>query len=600
MERVQGKCLATLGAVLVSLVISSSASAQDGFDVQQFNPMPSQFTNHFSLASGAILERGQWELHLMGNYADDPLVLRSADGDRLQSIVSQQMVLNLMGAIGIADILDIGIDIPLVVLQGGDQISRIPADASDVSFGIGDIRLVPKFQLFNSHTDDNPGGGAIAFLINGFIPSGDPDSFQGEGFRLEPRFVFDAITRAGTRISFNVGYMLRDPQVVQNLEVDDTLTYGVGFDIVTSQMLHLVFEFAGEASLLADEINPEELPLEALMGFKIFPIEQFLIQFGAGMGLLEGFGTPDWRVFLGVGTSIIPDRDPDHDGLFGDDDECPYDPEDFDDFEDENGCPDPDNDQDTILDVYDECPMDPEDMDSFEDEDGCPDPDNDQDTILDVNDECPLDPEDIDNFEDNDGCPDIDNDADGILDVDDECPMAPEDFDSFEDENGCPDLDNDQDRILDVDDDCPLDPEVWNGFEDEDGCPDEGLITVTCEQIEISDKVYFDTDSDRIQTRSFELLDTIAALLLTRDDLRIIRIEGHTDDRGSDDYNRDLSDRRASSVRRYLENAGVATHRMTSIGYGEERPIDTNGSRSGRANNRRVEFHIVEQEGCTE
>ena len=598
MERSKGWIVA---AIMATVFVATNAQAQGRFDAQQFNPMPSQFTNHFGLASAAILERGQWELHLLTNYADDTLVLRNADGERLQSIIEGQLTLNFMGAIGIADILDIGFDVPLIALQNGEEISRIPADVSAAGFGIGDVRLVPKFQLFNSHDpDESPGGGAIAFLINGFIPTGNDDEFQGEGFRIEPRFVFDIITRLGSRISINAGYMLREPATLAGLDVNDTLTYGVGFDVRTSEMFHLLFEFAGEASLLAEEIDTSELPLEGLMGFKIFPIEQFILEFGAGMGLVEGFGTPDWRVFLGLGTSIIPDRDPDHDGLYGDDDQCPYDPEDFDGFEDTDGCPDVDNDEDGILDVYDECPMDPEDVDGFEDEDGCPDRDNDADSILDVDDECPLDPEDYDTYEDSDGCPDVDNDADGLLDVEDECPLIPEDFDGFEDEDGCPDPDNDQDRILDVDDSCPLDPEVWNGFEDEDGCPDEGLITVTCEQIEISDKVYFESDSDVIRSRSFELLNTIARLLTIREDLRLVRIEGHTDDRGSDSYNLDLSDRRAASVRRYLLEAGVPASRLLSQGFGEANPIDTNGSRDGRANNRRVEFHIVEQEGCTE
>jgi len=585
------------------IAVGGATQAQGRFDVQQMNPMPSQYTNYFSLASGAVLERGQWELHVMGNYADDPLILRNADGERLQSIVSGQMVVNLTGAFGIADIMDVGFDVPLITLQDGEDIGRIPADISEAGFGLGDIRLVPKFQLYNSHdADDSPGGAAIAFLLNTYLPTGDSDNLQGENFRIEPRFVFDAITSSGTRIGFNVGYMMRsgDPQALANLEVDDVLTYGVGFDIKTSEVVHLLFEFAGEAGILADEIATEELPLEGIMGFKIFPIEEFLIQFGAGMGLIDGYGTPDWRVFLGFGTSIIPDRDPDHDGLYGDDDECPYDPEDFDEFEDIDGCPDVDNDEDGILDVYDDCMMDPEDRDSFEDEDGCPDPDNDQDTILDVVDECPLDPEDFDNWEDVDGCPDVDNDADGLLDVEDGCPDDPEDFDTFEDDDGCPDPDNDQDRILDVDDSCPLDPEVWNGFEDEDGCPDEGLITVTCEQIEISDKVYFETDSDVIRERSFTLLNSVASLLNSRSDITLIRVEGHTDSRGSDDHNLDLSDRRAASVRRYLMEAGVSPDRMLSQGFGETNPIDSNDTRAGRANNRRVEFHIVAQEGCTE
>ncbi len=98
---------------------------------------------------------------------------------------------------------------------------------------------------------------------------------------------------------------------------------------------------------------------------------------------------------------------------------------------------DPDN--DGIKGSADMCADEPEDYDGFEDEDGCPDPDNDADGILDAADKCPLEAEDYDGFEDGDGCPDLDNDGDGILDIYDKCPNEAEDFDGFEDEDGCPD-----------------------------------------------------------------------------------------------------------------------------------------------------------------
>ena len=191
-------------------------------------------------------------------------------------------------------------------------------------------------------------------------------------------------------------------------------------------------------------------------------------------------GAKGGRLFVGfIFEPSIGDRD--GDGYKDDVDLCPDDPEDFDDFEDEDGCPEPDNDKDGILDVDDKCPNDPETRNGFQDEDGCPDStdnDRDGDGIPDDVDKCPDDPEDKDNFEDEDGCPDPDNDKDGILDVDDLCPNDPEDKDGFEDKDGCPDPDNDKDRILDVNDKCPNEPETYNGFEDEDGCPDKGRVIV--------------------------------------------------------------------------------------------------------------------------
>jgi outer membrane protein OmpA-like peptidoglycan-associated protein len=98
-----------------------------------------------------------------------------------------------------------------------------------------------------------------------------------------------------------------------------------------------------------------------------------------------------------------------------------------------------DRDRDGIPDMNDQCPDQAEDFDGFEDTDGCPEFDNDGDGILDVNDQCPNQPEDFDGFEDEDGCPDLDNDGDGIMDVDDKCPSEAETFNGFEDTDGCPD-----------------------------------------------------------------------------------------------------------------------------------------------------------------
>ena len=98
-----------------------------------------------------------------------------------------------------------------------------------------------------------------------------------------------------------------------------------------------------------------------------------------------------------------------------------------------------DRDKDGIIDEKDKCPDAPEDFDGFQDEDGCPDPDNDLDGIPDEFDRCINDPEDKDNYQDEDGCPDLDNDADGIPDLKDAAPNLPETLNGYRDDDGLPD-----------------------------------------------------------------------------------------------------------------------------------------------------------------
>ncbi len=289
-------------------------------------------------------------------------------------------------------------------------------------------------------------------------------------------------------------------------------------------------------------------------------------------------------------------EDTDGDGIPDPSDRCPEQAEDMDGYEDEDGCPeDQDTDGDGIPDSRDQCPRDPEDLDGVDDEDGCPDIelDRDGDGIPDASDRCPEQPEDKDGFEDTDGCPDPDNDQDGVLDAQDGCPLQPEDKDGFEDENGCPDPDNDQDRIPDVSDKCPNQPEDYDGDEDTDGCPDiYKTIIVRDDRIELKQKVFFATAKARILERSFELLNEVSAALRERKAVRV-RIEGHTDSRGSARYNKTLSQQRADSVRRYLEGQGIGSDRLESVGLGEDVPIEDNRTADGRAANRRVEFHII-------
>src|SRR5439155_765571 len=135
--------------------------------------------------------------------------------------------------------------------------------------------------------------------------------------------------------------------------------------------------------------------------------------------------------------------------------------------------------------------------------------------------------------------------------------------------------DRDHDGYKDDDDMCPDDPEDYDDFEDEDGCPDKGRIIVRKGKIEILDKIYFETDKDEIKSISFPLLDAIAATFKGNPQIQLVEIQGHADERGNDDHNLDLTDRRVLSVRRALEERGVEPQRMRSRGYGETKPICT-------------------------
>jgi OOP family OmpA-OmpF porin len=631
-----------LSAALFAVIGCFAASAQAQLtnapvDLQIFRPaMDSK--GFITLNSSAVL--GQWDFSfgLVVSYARKPLELKGTQmfGGKTNAFSVDNLVSpSLQGAVGFTKLphlgIELGLVIPLSVLSGAGTPSDpatagMPNTGTDYTFtkqGLGDIQLHPKFRFLNA----TRGGVGLAVIPSVILGTGDKNAFLGEGKTIfQPTVVVDM--EAGYlgrfRAAINGGARIRSgkseftdnaasfPRTVggmnsftnQGISLGNELIGGVGASYgIVPQKFDIVGEVYGLMGLDSHKIENGALTgklgpaAEAIAGIKLYLARNSFFEVGGGWRVLSSYGAAAPRAFVGfIFEPSIGDRD--GDGYKDDVDQCPDDPEDFDDFEDEDGCPEPDNDKDGILDVDDKCPNDPETKNGYQDADGCPDNanmDRDGDGIPDDVDKCPDDPEDKDGFEDADGCPDPDNDKDGILDVNDLCPNDPEDKDGFEDADGCPDPDNDKDRILDVNDKCPNEPETYNGFEDEDGCPDKGKVRITKGKLEILEKIYFETDKDEIKAISFPLLDAIAATIKGNPQLTLLEIQGHADERGDDAHNLDLTERRAASVRRALDERNVEPGRLKSHGYGETKPICTQHNEECWSQNRRVEFIILKR-----
>ncbi|HVJ16585.1 MAG TPA: OmpA family protein [Polyangiaceae bacterium] len=258
-----------------------------------------------------------------------------------------------------------------------------------------------------------------------------------------------------------------------------------------------------------------------------------------------------------------------------------------------------DRDGDGYLDPEDTCPDEPENFNGYQDPDGCPDdPDTDGDGLVDSLDSCVLEPEDKDNYLDDDGCPELDNDVDTLDDTGDKCPLEAEDPDGYEDTDGCPDPDNDKDTVLDVKDQCPN--EIGSTTQEPLGCPTKpALVVVTDCEVKITQQIHFEFNKDKIRPESFPVLDAVVEVLQKNPEIKI-EVQGHTDNKGNAKYNKDLSNRRSASVRKYLVSHGIAPERLTSLGYGFDRPLVDNSTEQNRALNRRVQFVRTEgvKEGC--
>lgn len=197
--------------------------------------------------------------------------------------------------------------------------------------------------------------------------------------------------------------------------------------------------------------------------------------------------------------------------------------------------------------------------------------DSDGDGVPDDRDQCPNTPAGV--AVDAVGCP-LDTDGDGVPDYMDQCPGTPAGVEV--NAQGCP-LDSDGDGVPDYQDQCPDTPA---GAE---------VNSLGCQEDLVLRDVNFEFDSAKLTSSAESILDGVSDKLMTNDTLRI-RLEGHTDSVGSAAYNKDLSQRRADSVKSYLVNKGFSGDNIKTIGYGEEQPVASNDTAEGRAQNRRVEL----------
>jgi outer membrane protein OmpA-like peptidoglycan-associated protein len=155
--------------------------------------------------------------------------------------------------------------------------------------------------------------------------------------------------------------------------------------------------------------------------------------------------------------------------------------------------------------------------------------------------------------------------------------------------------DADHDGVPDDVDACPNEPGELDSDPEKIGCPRYIRRVKGSSEIEVLKRIEFEFDRSKLLPVSFPILDEVVKLLAANPTIREMRIEGHTDNQGTPEYNQKLSDDRADSVMRYLVEKGIARERLVARGFGLTRPRASNDTEEGRAQNRRVEFHITAQ-----
>lgn len=581
---------------LLTAVIASSAWAQ------QTTAIPSFSLTRFSLndggrgaltaATGDTLPKYRFRATLGAHYENNPLVYYR-DSVKVGSVVAHRLQLHLGLGFGITSWLQVTGELPLVIVQSGDDVSALSGTLAPDAVGLGSPRLAARVGLLSQREGGLKSEAPLdlAFQVALALPFG-----AGNALNIESGWTVVPQLSAGrewgpVRVGGELTAVLRGSTSLLSGSAKDTVGSQLGLRAVATSVgdgpraelsFHTLIPLSGAA--------PPGFELLAGARAPIGPLELFALG-GPGFGSLPG--TPTFRVMAGIGLKPFagrcesgekhlptecPELDDDRDGLKNSADRCPLEPEDADSFEDDDGCIDPDNDRDRIVDAQDACPIEP----GPKSNNGCPirESDQDHDGTFDLNDRCPTTP----GPKDHAGCPVQDRDLDGVEDDVDGCPTEA----GPKERRGCPLKDRDDDTVADARDNCP----DVKGTPDNQGCPvtERQVVIITRDKLEISERIYFATAKATILPVSFAVLNQVAQVLRAHGELGKVTIEGHTDDQGSAQINRKLSLGRARSVKAYLEHQGVDAERLDAVGYGPDRPADTNSTEAGRANNRRVEF----------
>ena len=523
--------------VTFAAIAASAQPKAEGFALNRYEPSD-RGSDWFANESLDLRGHLRGAAGLVLDYGHKPLVIYDLDGDERATIVENQLFGHVGGAIVLSDMIRVGLDLPVALWQSGDGGSTATQTfESSNATTLGDARLSGNVRLLGQYRE--PFTLAAGLWLH--VPTGSRDAFTGDGnVRVHPQLMaagdvgmFTYAARAGVNVRGNSDDFAGSPT---GTEVAFAGAAGVR---LLEGKITLGPEFFGSTVVTdADAFFKRRTsPFEVVFGGHFQAAKQVKVGVGVGPGMTRAFGTPQLRMLAGVEwVEPAPEK------------KAPP--------------PPADRDGDGIYDREDACPDVPGVRTDDPKTNGCPPPsDRDKDTIIDPEDACPDEP--------------------GVKTDD---PKT----------NGCPaPKDTDGDGILDPVDACPDVAGPANDDPKKHGCP---VARVEKGQIRILEQVQFAYNSDRILKASDYILEAVKKVLEEHAQIKQVEVQGHTDNKGGDQFNLGLSKRRAASVMKWLTSRGIDKKRLKSQGFGKKQPIDTNDTEEGRANNRRVEFHILEQD----
>lgn len=533
------------------------------------------------------------------SYTKSPLQYTTADGTTTD-IVANLMQLDVMGAVRLGPV-RLGLDLPIYLRNFGGT--------SPDATGIGDLAIDGKVRILDP--EKAPVG--LAGAVRVYVPvSTVPDGLGAGGAGLDLGVGLTRPIGEKLTLALDLGTTLQPAVELENTTwgsqffFDVGAAYGIGDRAGVAAELHGAFVYQSFG-------DPNTSPLELILGgwYRMGKNRALMLHPGVGVGLTDAIGAPAVRVLLSAAYDPLKDQGPkdtDGDGIFDDVDACVTVPEDVDQWEDSDGCAEP-----TAVTVR------------IKDTDGFPVPEG---TWTEASgatgksgDQAKVEAGPR-NFSSEGVAKPVEIPAGPPTEVEIVVPAPRGTLEVVvKDKAG---------KLVEGATWTATGPLNASGpggakvparpgsYELVGNAPGyrpgkaivvvvkDGTATITLEllpskaelkqeRIEIRESVYFETNQAVIKAESYPLLDEIADILQAHPELAKIRIEGHTDSRGSNSANQTLSQNRANAVRDYLVSKGVSVTRLESIGYGETKPLIKAENEAAWSKNRRVDFFVTER-----
>jgi outer membrane protein OmpA-like peptidoglycan-associated protein len=526
---------------------TACAQGKPGGALDQLDPAPPG-DSFFSLPSADVRGRLRLSAQLLGSYAREPLVLRYVSGAASLAWVRDQALLHAQVSLQVARLFEVDLDMPATVAAGGVSGTLGTTSVTAPSgAAAGDLRAGVRFALLPQR--GLVPGAALGLTV--WAPVGSHTAFSGAGvIRAQPGISLGAEythlvwgASVGARFQPAADAAIGGSRVVGGAGVAGRV---LGFTV--GPELHYQVETGDVRATVVRQSS--RVSAELLLGAR-YALGPMHFGLAGGPGLGSGPGTPRYRLIAAVtGTfDLLPLEEPGGAGA---------------------GDGGAGRGRGGVTPVA-EPPL-----------------DTDGDGVPDAEDACPTQVGDASPGAYRRGCP-PDRDRDGIPDADDACPEVPGLPSDDPKKNGCP-ADTDGDGIPDDKDACPREAGPASADPKQNGCPT--AVRVEGTQIIILEQVNFETGRDEIKPDSFALLQQVTDVLRQHPEIARVAVDGHTDDRGGDKPNKNLSERRALAVVRWMVEHGVDARRLEARGFGQRRPLADNKTDAGRAKNRRVEFQI--------